>query len=212
MSNKTGAGAQEAVRPIAGGSGDNVAAWERPELLISAPGGVTALTPVHSVMSAGATASLTAQQDIHLGSTRNTAIAVQGGLGLFTYGKASDASKPNQETGLQLHAASGNVSVQAQQSTLSLVADKAIHVASVTDAITIGSPTKVGLFAGGASLLINSGGITLTTSGPARFIAAMKELTGPGGASASLDLPKGGKLAECSTALASSGAHGASAI
>ena len=108
--------------PIAGGLG-TVPAWGRPDLLISAPGGVGTATPAHSVMSAGRTTSLAAGQDINWASQRHTAIAVKGGLSLFTYGKAQNGSKPNAETGMQLHAASGNVSVQAQANTLNLTAD-----------------------------------------------------------------------------------------
>lgn len=204
------AGDEEMVA-IQGGAG-SISAWSRPDLLISAPGGVGSATPAHSVMSAGRTASLAAGQDINWTSQRHTAVAVKAGLSLFTYGKAQNTNKPNAETGMQLHAASGNVSVQAQANTLNLTADKAIAVASVTNAITMGSPRHVLLTAGGSSLRITSGNITLTTSGPASFKAAMKELTGAGSANASLSLPKPGKLAECATALASAGSSGASAI
>lgn len=172
------------VMNIGGGVGSNVPAWSRPDLLVSAPGGVTLLTPAHSVMSAGATASLAANQDINLASARHIAMAVANGLSIFTYGKAADPNKPNQETGMQLNAASGSVSVQAQKNTLSLTADKAIEFASTTDAITIGSPKNVLLAAGGSSIRITNGSITITTSGSAIFKAAMKELTG--GASASV--------------------------
>lgn len=197
------------IMNIGGGAGQNVPAWSRPELLISAPGGVIALTPAHSVMSAGATASLSAQQDFNLLSARHTAVAVQSGLSIFTYGKANNADKPNQETGMQLHAASGNVSVQAQQNTLALTADKAIHVASISAAVTMAAPKHVLLNGGGSSIQIANGGITITTSGPAQFKAAMKELTSPGSASAALDLPKAGELKLCalkSTAAAQAGA------
>jgi len=176
------AGGEEMVA-IQGGAG-SISAWARPELLISAPGGVGSATPAYSVMSAGTTASLVAGQDINWASQRHTAVAVKAGLSLFTYGKAQNGSKPNPETGMQLHAASGNVSVQAQGNTLNLTADKSIAVASVTNAITMGSPKHVLLTAGGASLRITSGAITLTTTGPASFKAAMKELTGGEAASA----------------------------
>jgi type VI secretion system secreted protein VgrG len=144
---------------------------------------VGAATPAHNVMSAGNTASLAAGQDINLESQRHTAVAVKAGLSLFTYGKAQNANKPNAEVGMQLHAASGNVSLQAQANMLSLTADKAVSVSSITDAITVGSPKHVLLTAGGSSLRITTGNITLTTSGPASFKAAMKELTGAGSAS-----------------------------
>jgi len=189
-------GGSEDVVAIQGGAG-TISAWSRPDLLISAPGGIGAATPAHSVMSAGATASLGAGQDINFESQRHTAVAVKAGVSLFTYGKAQNTSKPNAETGIQLHAASGNVSVQAQANTLSLTADKAVAVASVTDAITMGAPKHVLLTAGGSSLRITTGSITLTTSGPASFKAAMKELAGAGSASASLSLQKAGPLKVC---------------
>jgi type VI secretion system secreted protein VgrG len=176
--------------PIGGGAG-SVPAWGRPDLLISAPGGVASATPAHAVLSAGATASLCAGQDINLQSQRNTALAVKSGLTLFTYGKAQNKDKPNAETGMQLHAASGSVSVQAQGNTLHLTADKAVSVSSVTNAITMGSPKHVLLTAGGASLRITNGSITFTTSGSAQFKAAMKELTsGSSSGAADLHFPK----------------------
>lgn len=205
------AGGDGEIVAIQGGAG-SVSAWSRPELLVSAPGGVGAATPAHAVLSAGTHASFTAGHDLNLESQRNTALAVKSGLTFFTYGKAQNADKPNAETGMQLHAASGSVSVQAQGNTLHLTADKAVSVASVTNAITMGAPKHVLLTAGGASLRITTGSITLTTSGAAQFKAAMKELTGAGSASASLSLSKVGKLSECATALASAGASGASAI
>lgn len=169
--------------PIGGGLG-TVAAPSRPDLLIYGEAGVVMTTPAHTVVSAGTTASLTAGHDLNISSGRNTAVAVENGLSIFTAGKAGNPDKPNQETGMQFHAASGSVSVQAQKNTLALTADKAVSVASTTAAITIGAPKHVLLAAGGSSLRITSEGITLTTSGPAIFKAAMKELTG--GASASV--------------------------
>jgi type VI secretion system secreted protein VgrG len=199
------------ITAIQGGAG-SVSAWSRPELLISAPGGVAAATPAHAVLSAGTHASLTAGHDLNFESQRNTALAVKSGLSLFTYGKAQDTNKPNAETGLQLHAASGNVSVQAQGNTLHLTADKAVSVSSVTNAITMGSPKHVLLTASGASLRITSGSITLTTNGPAQFKGAMKELTGGASASASLSLPVVGELKGCAMKLGAATQSGAAGV
>jgi type VI secretion system secreted protein VgrG len=200
------------VTPIAGGMGENVPAWERPELVVSAPGGIGATTPGHSVFSAGATISLTAQQDVNLSAARNTAVVVAKGLSMFTYGKANNPNKPNQEAGMQLHAASGNVSIQAQGNSLSLVADKAVEVSSVADAITMGAPKHILLTAGGGALRIDSSGITLTTSGAANFKAAMKELAGPASASTSLELPKPSALQSCMRALSEAASSQAGAV
>jgi type VI secretion system secreted protein VgrG len=205
------AACSEDLIAIQGGAG-TVSAWSRPDLLVSAPGGVGAATPAHNVMSAGNTASLAAGQDINLESQRHTAVAVKAGLSLFTYGKAQNANKPNAEVGMQLHAASGNVSLQAQANTLSLTADKAISVSSVTDAITVGSPKHVLLTAGGSSVRITTGNITLTTSGPASFKAAMKELAGAGSAQASLTLPKAEPLKGCAMKLGAATHSGSAGV
>jgi type VI secretion system secreted protein VgrG len=182
--------------PISGGAG-TVPAWGRPDLVISAPGGVANTTPAHHVVRAGHTITVVAGQDLNFNSQRHMAVAVKGGLSLFTYGKAQDSNKPNTETGMQLHSATGSVSVQAQANTLQLTADKAVAVSSVTQAVTIAAPQHVLLAAGGASLRITNGAITLTTSGPAQFKAAKKELISPEGASASLQLPRPGDVADC---------------
>jgi type VI secretion system secreted protein VgrG len=196
---------------VQGGTG-SVPAWSRPDLVTSAPGGVTAVTPASSVWASGHTTSQVAGQDIDWASQRHHAVVAKGGLSLFSYGKAGNSTKPNTETGIQMHAASGNVSVQAQGNTLSVVADKAIEASSVTDAITMGAPKHILLTAGGAALRITSGAITLTTSGPANFKAAMKELAGAGSASASLTLPKPGELKLCSMKLSAATQSGAAAV
>lgn len=207
----TSTSSQERIQPIGGGFG-TVSAPSRPDLVVYGEGGVALLTPEHSVMSAGSTAGLTAHQDINVSASRNIAIAVENGLGIFTVGKASNPDKPNHETGLQLNAASGSVSVQAQKSTLSLIADKAIEVASTTDAVTIQSPKEVYLNAGGSSIRINSQGITLTTNGTASFKAEMKELAGPASASASLTLPPAAKIDDCGRAVQDAASSQAGAV
>jgi type VI secretion system secreted protein VgrG len=197
--------------PISGGAG-TVPAWGRPDLVVSAPGGVASTTPAHHVVSAGNTITMVAGQDMNLNSQRHTAVAVKSGLSLFTYGKAQNSAKPNTETGMQLHAASGNVSVQAQANTLALTADKAVAVSSVTQAVTVAAPQHVLLTAGGASLRITNGAITLTTTGPAQFKAANKELISPEGASASLNLPKASELKGCAARLSDAAATGAAIV
>ncbi|MCW7537002.1 type VI secretion system tip protein TssI/VgrG [Aquabacterium sp. A7-Y] len=195
-----------------GGGGGTVEAWGRPDLVTSAPAGIGLFSPAHTVMSAGNTASWVAGQDITHTAQRHYSLAVQGGIGWFTYGKASRASKPNQETGIKLHAASGKVSSQSQHAATKLTADKAVEVSSTHAAIQMGAPKHILLTAGGSAIRIEGGNITLTTPGAARFKASMKELTGPAGAGSDLVLPDLGKLAECPSALGAAGAGGASAI
>ncbi|AKJ28559.1 type VI secretion system Vgr family protein [Caldimonas brevitalea] len=198
-------------QPIGGGAG-TVKAWGRPELVVSAPAGIGLYSPANTIFSAGNTASWVAGQDITHNAQRNHAVAVKGGISWFTYGKATNANKPNQETGIALHAASGSVSTQSQSAATKLTADKAVEVSSTQASIQMGAPKHILLTAGGSSIRIEGGDITLTTPGAARFKGSMKELTGPASASSQLELPPVSKLAECPTALADAAAAGASAI
>ncbi|WP_230411956.1 DUF2345 domain-containing protein [Denitromonas iodatirespirans] len=176
---------------IQGGEG-TVPAWSAPRLHYSAPGGIAQLTPASAILVAGKTLSLSAGQDIGLVAQGNHSLAVRGGLALFTVGKAG-GSKPNQETGIALHAASGKVSVQAQSGQLRAAADKTVTLASTSASIHASAKTHLLATAGGAYLKIEGGNISLHAPGPVKLKASMKNLTGPASASVTgLRFPKGG--------------------
>jgi type VI secretion system secreted protein VgrG len=113
---------------------------------------------------------------------------VRNGISLFSYGKATGAAKPNQETGIRLHAASGKVSAQSQAGLTTLTADKAITVASVSKSVSVAAKEHVMLTAQGAYLKLEGGNIMVHGPGTMAFKASMKELTGP--RDGSLPLPK----------------------
>jgi hypothetical protein len=85
-----------------------------------------------------------------------------------------------------LHAASGSVHSQSQSGATRLTADKAISVSSTTNAVKVGSPSKVLLTAAGAAIRLEGGNITLNGPGSVTFKAGMKVLTGPASASPSV--------------------------
>lgn len=178
-------------KAIAGGEG-TVPAWSAPRLHYSAPGGIAQLTPASAILVAGKTLSLSAGQDIGLVAQGNHCLAVKDGLVLFTVGKAA-GNKPNQETGIALHAASGKVSVQAQSGQLRAAADKTFTVASTTASVQARAKTHLLATAGGAYLKLEGGNISLHAPGPVKLKASMKNLTGPASASVTgLRFPKGG--------------------
>jgi type VI secretion system secreted protein VgrG len=166
-----------------GGGAGSVGVFENPELVIAAPSGIAALTPAGTVMAAGGNLTLVAGQDVQHLAQANHATAVGNGLVLYTHGKATDPDKPNRETGIALHAASGNVSMQSQGGATRLTADRAVEVGSTTGMVKIAAPEHILLTAAGAAVEITSAGITLEGPGKIEFRAGMKELTG--GASAS---------------------------
>ncbi|WP_229212266.1 type VI secretion system Vgr family protein [Duganella sp. HH105] len=193
-----------------GGDG-NVTAYSEQHLQLSSPAGIAAVTPASALLAAGGTSSLSAGQDINFAAQGNALHLVGKGISLFTYGKASSADKPNQETGIKLHAASGKLSVQSQSDATKLTADKLITVASVGKSIAVSAKEHVMLTAQGAFLKLEGGNIMLHGPGTMTFKASMKELTGPASASSQATLPTG-KLAECPSALSDAASGGASAI
>ena len=79
---------------------------------------------------------------------------------------------------MKLHAASGNVSTQAQSGGITVTAAKAIDIQSTTANITISAPSSLMLNGSGGYIKINGGDIEIGTSGAASFKASMKELAG----------------------------------
>ena len=158
-----------------GGQG-NATAFGEPQLQLSSPAGIAATTPASALISAGATTSLAAGQDINFAAQGSTYQQVKEGISLFTYGKAGTAEKPNHETGLKLHAASCKVSVQAQSDVAKVTADKLITVASVGKSVSLSAKEHVMLTAQGAYLKLEGGNIMIHGPGTMTFKASMKEL------------------------------------
>ena len=174
-----------------GGGSGQVTAYGQPHLQLSSPAGIVAGTPASAVFTAGATTSMTAEQDLNLTAQGNASHATKAGIGLFTYGKAVAKSKPNQETGLRLHAASGKVISQSQSGATRITADKAITVASVSKYVAIAAGKYILMTAQGAYLKLEGGNIMLHAPGKVDFKATKKELAGPADGSVSKpDLPK----------------------
>ena len=96
---------------------------------------------------------------------RTVVAAIKAGISLFTYGKASNKQKPNQETGIKLHAATGKVSTQSQSDKTSITADKTITVASINKTVMIAANKHVLLTAMGAFLKLEGGNITIAAPG-----------------------------------------------
>jgi type VI secretion system secreted protein VgrG len=166
----------------AGGGHGKATAYSEPHMQLSSPAGITATTAADAIFVSGNTSSITAGQDINFASQGNWFATVKGGISLFTYGKATKPDKPNHETGIKLHAASGKVSVQAQSDVVKVTADKMITVASVTKSVNIAAKEHVMLTAQGAYLKLEGGKIMIHGPGTMEFKASMKELAGPASA------------------------------
>lgn len=96
---------------------------------------------------------------------------------------------------MKLHAASGNVNVQAQSDAFTLTAQKGIDIQSTAADIVISAPSRIMLNGGGGYVLIEGSNIEIGTSGNASFLASAKELTGGGRAgNKDLRLPQPSEL------------------
>jgi type VI secretion system secreted protein VgrG len=202
-------GAASGSEATIGGGAGAVTAWGRPDLIVAAPGGIGSFTPASSVYSAGNTLSLVAGQDVQHLAQANHATAVKDGLVFYTYGKATNPRKPNAETGIALHAASGSVNTQSQSGATKLTADKAVEFSSTTAMVRITAPQHILLTAGGAAIDMQPGSITIKGPGRVEFRASLKELTGAGSASDSLALTKPTQLRGCAKAMEAAAEVGA---
>jgi type VI secretion system VgrG family protein len=161
-------------------SGDaGAAAFDTPQIQLTGPSGIAATTPASAVFVSGATGKITAGQDINAATQGALHYAVKSGISLFTYGKAASAAKPNQETGIRLHAASGKASVQSQSGRTRLTADKAVTLVSVTGTLTSAAKTHLQMTAQGAMLKLEDGDIMLHCPGTVSVKATQKEFAGP---------------------------------
>jgi type VI secretion system secreted protein VgrG len=153
--------------------------YRAPQLQLSTPSGIAAVTPANAVLAAGSSSVIAAGQDINFASGGGSIYSVKNGISLFSYGKATNPDKPSKETGIRLHAASGKVSTQSQSGDTRVTADKLVTVASVAKSVTVGARKHVLLTAQGAYLKIEGGNIELHGPGKIEFKATMKELAEP---------------------------------
>lgn len=172
------------VEVLNGSAGDEAGrgqavAYQEPLFQLSSPKGIVAVTPANAVFSAGLTSNISAGQDINFAAQGAWHHVTASGISLFTYGKASNGSKPNQETGIKLHAASGKVSSQSQSDATRITADKTITVASITKTVSASAKTHLLMTAQGAVLKLEGGNIMLHAPGKVEFKAGKKELGGP---------------------------------
>lgn len=152
------------------------AAFDAPLLQIDSPAGIVAATPASAVLTSNDASSATANRDINFASQANLLHSATTGISLFTYGKAADKEKPNQETGMHLHSASGKFSSQSQDGATTMTSDKAVTFASINDEITVAAKQHILLTTQGAAIRIEGGNITLNAPGKVEFKASMKEL------------------------------------
>ncbi len=178
-SSRWGIASRSSVRRMEGDAGQRSRAYSEPHLQLSSPAGIVASTPADVVLSAGTTGSIGAGQDINFAAQGSSSTLVAGGISLFTYGKASNKTKPNQEVGHQAACGEWKGEQPEPVGATSLTADKTVTVASVNKTVAISAPKKhVLLTAQGAYIKLEGGNIEVHAPGKVEFKARKKELRG----------------------------------
>lgn len=153
-------------------------AWTEPALAVSAPAGIVAVTPDASLWSAGTHMSQSAGHSIETLAQGGQHIAVKDGIVLYTHGAPAAPDAPEPLTGLQLHAAQGPVSLQAQSSSANLNAQHALRIASTTGNVELAARESLLLTAQGAYIRLQGGNIEVHAPGNVQF-KGMKQIKGP---------------------------------
>lgn len=195
------------IKATQGGTG-TVPAWSEPRIQTSAPGGIAQLTPANHILVSGTHTTFVSEHDSQLISQGSHALAGKDGLALFAHGKSKKDGKPNQETGIHLHAAAGKVSLQAQSGKIAAAADKKVTFASTQADLQASAKQKILATAGGAYLKLEGGNIELHAPGKVEFKASMKNWAGPKSSSNSASLPKAKDLLGCAKRMESAAASG----
>lgn len=174
-----GAAGKAGAAPAQQGDGTSQAtAYSEPHIQFSAPGGIGQYTPGDAYTVAGNTFSHTAP-DVNWTAVGNLAVDVAGGVVMFTMGKADAGTRPVKEQGLILHAAAGKVRVHSQASTLGLLAEKTITVASTHGNVNAEAKTTLLATAGGAYVRLEGGAIQLHAPGKVEFKSGSHAWQGP---------------------------------
>lgn len=174
--NATGNGSA-AGNGIGGGEGE-VTAWLTPVLLASGSDGIASVTPADQVWVSGTPTTLSANKDLQWLSQGGTVIAAEKGIALYAHGSQPPAGKPNQETGIALHAAQGPVSARAPKNLAKVAAKTSVTLASTSADVQIVAPNKHLLVtAAGAYIRLEGGNIELGAPGTIEFKAAKKGWT-----------------------------------
>lgn len=173
---------QAAGNGIGGGEG-TATAWSKPHVAVHGQDGLVAVTPQHQVMVSGTDTLLTAGQDLNwIAEGQWSAVAAKG-IALYVQGSKPAGSRPVNQTGIALAAASGMTSVQAQQDQASFAAEQAVTLSSSEGSINVGAKQHVLLTAAGAYLKLEGGNIEVGAPSDAFFKGAKREMAGPQSAS-----------------------------
>lgn len=125
-----------------------------PIIVMEAPSTINWATAASTVLYAGQQVHWTTQSDVHYAAGHTIASVAAGASTFFAH-----------SGGIQAFAGNGALSLQAHTDQLEILADKAITIISVNDAIAIKAKEKIVLQAGQSAITLEGGNITFACPG-----------------------------------------------
>ena len=147
--------------------------WEKaPEgrqaaLLATAPAGLALSTGSGATLQAGSNMDVVALRNVQVGAGRRLLLRALEGIGLFAH-----------RLGLKLIAASGDISLQAQDGLIEAVATKALRLMCAKGRIELDAKDGIVLRSGGAFLEIRNGSVI--AGGPGSWEGRFSQISWPG--------------------------------
>jgi type VI secretion system secreted protein VgrG len=152
-----------------------------PLILMASPSTINWATPASTVLYAGQHLHWTTQADVQVTAAHTVASVAAGATAFFTHAG-----------GVKAFAGNGVLSLQAHTDGLEILADKAIAVISVNDAIDIKAKDKIVIQAGQSAITLEGGDITFACPGKFTVKGGQHLLDKAGRQSANLaSLPSG---------------------
>uniref|UniRef100_UPI00257DA328 type VI secretion system Vgr family protein n=1 Tax=Herbaspirillum sp. UBA812 TaxID=1946590 RepID=UPI00257DA328 len=167
---------KQAISAQAGIAQQDLPATSKPLIQIAAKEGLGVVAGQHLQMANGASVSLIAGQDAQHVSGQQFRLRTQQAIGVL----AGATAAGDKELGLQMIAAQRDIDVQAQAGSLTVQARDRLQVVSANAGVSWAAARKITLAtAGGASIVIDGGNITVLCPGELTVHAGQTLLDGP---------------------------------
>lgn len=155
----------------------------QPIAVMSAPAGIAAATPQSMQQASGQNHDSVVSRDTMQTTARRWLHNVGERISLFVRGQSGRSA-------LKLHAAQGNVAVQAQSGNLELAAQLSVALSAINGKQQWAGQKEVLLTCGGAYVRLSGGNIEIKTPGKVAVKGAGHEWAGPGSMTVNSQLPR----------------------
>ncbi len=154
-----------------GGTGQKaeVAGYDEPLMAFSSPAGIVSATPKTQQITAGENIHLSSQKDTNVAIGRRLAMAIKESWSVFVA-----------TSGIKLFAGRGKVQIQAQDDNIEAMARKEVNIASIAGDIDFAAAKSIKITAGaGCQIEIANGQISFKAPGKVNIHGSVKNFTGP---------------------------------